>query len=132
MSSDTIIDQNQMAALLGRPLSQIETTNYTFYLDIAVLRLSDLLCLTPEEMKALPSDFLLLLARCFGVIQAEQEQSANLGVSNKKVEDFSISYAADAATPMEAFVQQNGSLLAKYDACQGSIRSGEVCCGHCI
>lgn len=42
-------DEARMAALLGRPLSTVETTNFDLYLDIAAESLEDLLCTTLED-----------------------------------------------------------------------------------
>jgi hypothetical protein len=40
------MDETKMAALLGRPLTSIETTNFSLYLKIARETLDDLLCMT--------------------------------------------------------------------------------------
>lgn len=134
--SNQIISQDEMAALLGRSLSDTEQSNYALYLQIAVLRLDDLLCIKLETMTDIPADLKLLTARCFATVTAEQSQTASHGITNKKVEDFSISFDADAASPMVAFVQQNSATIDKYGQCQGPIRSGGAClpcppCGEC-
>lgn len=125
-----IITQTDMAALLGRSLTTTESTNYDLYLKIAIARLEDLLCLTitaPLDEVELQ----LLLARCFGTVASEQKATEGLGISNKKVEDFSISFDANADSPMVAFVKQNQATLAKYSECQAKIRTGKDAC-HCI
>lgn len=132
MSNEPIISQEDMAALLGRPLSKTETNNFEIYLQIALLRLDDLLCIKIEDMDEIPIDLQLLIARCFDAVIKEQKSSADYGVSNKKVEDFSISFDVNVDSPMVAFVRQNGGIIDKYGRCQGPIRSGKVCCGHCI
>lgn len=127
----TIISQDKMAKLLGRSLSTTETENYELYLDLAVARIKDLLCVTslPSE---LPIDLELLVARCFGVMSVEQVSDGE-NVSNKKVEDFSISYDTNSKeTPMSKFVRQNVSIIAKYSECQGKIQSGDLRYGNCI
>ncbi len=129
---DEPITQNQMAALLGRSLSALEVKNYDLYLELAIARLSDLLCLQITEMDPIPADLLLVLARCFGVIQEEQEASVNHGVNRKQVEDFSISYFEDASSPMVDFAKVNEKTLDKYSQCQAPIKSGKVFCGNCI
>lgn len=133
MSDEPIISQEQMAALLGRPLTEVEQANYSLYLDIAILRLDDLLCLRLEETAELPADLKLLIARCFATIVSEQTATASHGITNKKVEDFSISFDVQASSPMVAFVQQNAATIDKYGECQGPIRSGGICipCGGC-
>lgn len=133
MSDEPIISQDEMAALLGRSLTTVEQNNFELYLQIAILRLDDLLCIKLEEMAELPVDLKLLIARCFATIVAEQSASASHGITNKKVEDFSISFDADADSPMVAFVQQNAATIDKYGMCQGPIRSGGACspCGGC-
>lgn len=126
------ITQQEMSALLGRPLSNVETDNFELYLEIAILRLDDLLCLKLEDMDDLPADLKLLIARCFATIVSEQEATASHGVTNKKVEDFSISFDASADSPMVAFVAQNSATIDKYGECQGPIRSGvKICGGFC-
>lgn len=132
MSDDPIIPQEIMAALLGRPLAEVEKNNYDLYLEIAVERLDDLLCIKLEAMNPLPADLKLVIARCFATILAEQKQTSDHGVQSKKVEDFSITFDAEADSPMVLFVNQNSSVLDKYSQCQGAIRSG-VCspCGGC-
>lgn len=132
MSNEPIISQEDMAALLGRPLSDVETSNFAIYQKIAILRLDDLLCLKIEEMADIPVDLQLLIARCFATVIMEQKDSANHGITNKKVEDFSISFDVDPTSPMVAFVRQNVATIDKYGQCQGPIRSGKVCCGHCL
>lgn len=134
MSDEPMISQEEMAALLGRPLSTVETQNYNLYLQIAILRLDDFLCIKLEDMAELPTDLKLLIARCFATIVAEQQASASHGISSKKVEDFSIAFNADADSPMVAFVNQNSATIEKYGMCQGPIRSGISCglpCSPC-
>ena len=122
--ANPIITQTTMAALLGRSLTTVESNNYDLYLKIAILRLEDLLCLTITA--PLAEDLQLLLARCFGVIASEQNATAGLGIDTKRVEDFSVSFNADAETPMAAFVSQNNSTIAKYSECQAHIKTGET------
>lgn len=132
MSDTPIISKTEMAALLGRPLKTVEETNFELYLSIAVLRLNDLLCIKLQDMKDLPADLKLLIARCFATITEEQSAGADNGVKSKKVEDFSITYNDAVDSPMVAFVKTNTAILDKYSMCQGPIRSGRVCCGHCL
>lgn len=136
MGNEPIISQEDMAALLGRPLSDTEKNNFALYLEIAILRLDDLLCIKLEEMTDIPADLQLLIARCFASVIAEQTQTASHGITNKKVEDFSISFDVNANSPMVAFVQQNTATIDKYGQCQGPIRTGGAClpcfsCGDC-
>lgn len=121
-----------MAALLGRPLTTVESSNYGLYLEIAIERLDDLLCRKLEEMNELPADLRLLIARCFATITLEQSMAASHGINKKQVEDFSISYETDASSPMVMFVDQNAPTIEKYGDCQGKIRSGKVICGDCL
>lgn len=124
-----LITASETAALLGRSLTVVETDNFDLYLKIATLRLEDLLCIT--LVAPLAEDLQLLLARCFGVIASEQNAAANIGVDTKRVEDFSVSFNADADTPMAAFVSQNNSTIAKYSECQARVRTGETH-GDCL
>lgn len=132
MENQPIISQETMAALLGRSLSTIEVNNYLLYLDIAILRLNDLLCIQIEGMENIPADLQLLLARCFTTVTMEQEATSNHGINRKQVEDFSISYFEDASSPMVDFVKQNGPTIDKYGQCQARIRSGKVINGDCF
>jgi hypothetical protein len=43
-----MLSKTELAALLGRPLTSLEDTNYALYIDIATKRLSNLLCFNPE------------------------------------------------------------------------------------
>ena len=126
MSDKPIISQETMAALLGRPLSDLEIANYDLYLELAIERLDDLLCIKLEDMDDLPVRLKLLIARAFNVMKQEQAASESHGIDKKQVEDFSISFQADASSPMTYFVEQNLSILNQNSKCQGSIRSGNV------
>lgn len=125
-----MLSKEQVSALLGRSLSTIENNNFDLYLDIAIERLEDLLCITLTN--PLEAGLQLLLARCFGVIASEQAVASQLNVKEKKVEDFSITYEDKATEPMEAFVSMNDGLLEKYSECQARPRQGKVCHGHGI
>lgn len=120
-----ILTKQQIAALLGRSLSTVENTNFDTYLKIAIARLEDLLCTTLTS--PLDPVMQLLLARCFGVISTEQAQAANVGITSKKVEDFSVTYGDKDGAPMEAFVKQNANELERFSECQAKIRQGKVC-----
>lgn len=126
------LSQVQMAALLGRPLSTLESDNYELYLSVAVERLNDLLCIKLADMADIPADLKLLIARCFQVITLEQDSVINHGVSSKKVEDFSISYFEHESNPMVDFVRLNGAVIEKYSQCQAPMRSGKVICDDCF
>lgn len=120
-----IITKTQVEALLGRPLSTVEDTNFNLYLKIASERLEDLLCLTLTS--PLPEGLQLLLARCFATIGQEQSQTASNGIKHKKVEDFEITYDEGAVEPMADFVNQNENAIEQYSECQAQIRQGKVC-----
>ena len=117
-----------VAAYLGRELSSLEVDNFDVYLQVAVERLNDLLCIDIASLSYVSADLQLLISRCFGLLATEQEATANYGVSSKDVEDFSISYSSETleTTPMVAFVKQNSALIEKYGECQAEIRSGKV------
>lgn len=120
-----ILTKQQIEALLGRSLSEVENTNFTTYLNIAQARLEDLLCTTLTN--PLEPAMQLLLARCFGVITLEQQATADTNVTSKKVEDFSVTYGDKDGSPMEAFVRQNANELEHYSECQARVRQGKVC-----
>lgn len=124
--NEPIITQELMESLLGRPLKEQEVNNFGLYLNIAIERLNDLLCMKIEDLKDLPVDLQLLIARCFATIYQEQEATLSLGVNKKQVEDFSISYESNADSPMVAFAKQNEATINKYSECQIGIRNGKV------
>lgn len=128
-----IISKETMAALLGRNLSSLEDTNYALYLNLAILRLDDLLCRKVEEMTPVPDDLQLLLARMFDCTVKEQSASSDSGVASKRVEDFTITFKDEAESPMNALLKLNINLISKYSACQAEIRSGDTHdCIRCI
>lgn len=121
---ETVIQIEQMEALLGRRLTKVEVANYPLYLDLAIGELEDLLCIaiTTPISKGLQ----LLIARCFAAKSLEQSSTTSAyNVTQKKVEDFSISMDGNL-TPMETFVATNSARLKKYSRCQGQLRSGKV------
>lgn len=125
-----LITQEKMGSLLGRALSKVEEENFSTYLKIAQERLEDLLCMHFADVEKIQPGLELLLARCFAVIGQEQKQMSNVGIKSKKIEDFSVSYDENMASPMEAFVKQNDAALEKYSNCQANIRHGKVANGN--
>lgn len=126
------ITKTTMEALLGRSLTTIEDDNYATYLELATVRILDLLCL--EELPTpLQIDLQLLLARCFAIISTEQalENNGYKEVESKKVEDFSVTYSKDGLeeAPMSKFVRVNMATIAKYSKCQSKILHGRICYG---
>lgn len=132
MEVNPIISQEEMTGLLGRPLQSVEIQNYDLYLQIAVLKLEDLLCIKLSNVQPIPADLKLVIARCFALNVEEQNEVGHHGINRKQVEDFSISYETDADSPMVNFVKLNSTTLDKYSQCQGEIRSGKVRCGDCF
>lgn len=120
-----LLTKTEIEALIGRSLTTIENTNFDLYLKIATDRLEDLLCITLTS--PLEPVLSLLLARCFGAISSEQQANADINITSKKVEDFSVSYGDKDGSPMEAFVKQNANELERYSECQAKIRQGKVC-----
>ncbi len=126
-----IISKELMESLLGRSLKEQEVNNFDLYLEIAIMRLDDLLCIKIEDLEEIPVDLQLLIARAFAVVYQEQEATTSHGINKKQIEDFSVSYEANMSSPMEAFAEQNAGTIAKYSKCQGKIISGDVNCGKC-
>lgn len=121
---EPVIQTEKMEALLGRSLTDVETTNYGLYLKLAIGELENLLC--RQIMTPIPDGLQLLIARCFAAKSLEQNSTTgNFNVTGKKVEDFSVTMDGNK-TPMEAFVATNTAALKKYSLCQGKIRSGRV------
>ena len=123
--------QGETAKLLGRSLTATETKSFDMWEQIAEARLSNLLCVNNlaellEKLGAetLPVELKLVLARFFGAIA--YENGVEIGVTSKKVEDFSINYDNDELKNVFAnVVTANGDILRKYSQCFG-IRSGRT------
>lgn len=122
--SKPVIQIEQMEALLGRSLTEVESANYELYLDLAVGELENLLC--RKITTPVPQGLQLLVARCFAAKILEQASTtSSFNITGKRVEDFSLTLDGNL-TPMESFVTTNTALLKKYSECQGKIRSGRV------
>lgn len=125
-----LITQAEVAKLLGRSLTASEEDAFDEWEEIAEQRLADLLCvsslsvlLTELSLTSLPIDLKLVLARFFGGISVEN--GVEIGVTSKKVEDFSITYNdADRKNIFGTLVTANGATILKYSQC--TIRSGRT------
>lgn len=124
----TNLTQTEVEALLGRSLSSVEANNFDLYTKIAIAKVENLLCITLEELadeletNEMPVDLSLVVARYFGSIMSDSTQE--LGVTSKKVEDFSITYDQSNSTDAN-LAKQNQSTLAKYSHC-GKISYGKT------
>lgn len=129
------LKQDDVKALLGRSLNNVEEENFQLYYQIAVTRLEDLLCrpltdiLTELDVEELPVDLKLVLARLFGSLTAEN--ASEIGVEKKDVEDFSISYNDDINKIFALTVQQNAQTIMKYAKCC-AIRNGRTLREDCL
>lgn len=125
------LTQQEASKLLGRSLTTAETNAFSEWESIAESRLADLLCvgslsefLTIMGLTDLPTELKLVLARFFGAIGAEN--SVEIGVTSKKVEDFSITYNdSDTKNLFGNLVTANGGTILKYTQCKGQ-RSGRT------
>lgn len=130
-----LIKQEEIKALLGRSLKDVEEKNFQLYYQIAVTRLEDLLCrplteiLTELDVEELPADLKLVLARIFGSLSVEN--ASEIGVDKKDVEDFSISYNDDINKIFAITVQQNAQTIMKYAKCC-AIRNGRTLREDCL
>ena len=120
-----VLSQDEVVALLGRPLSEVEAKNFNIYLEIADLKLKDLLCLS-NLPNPIPADLKMLLAKMFGSIKATQDFEYNNGVESKRVEDFSINYTADKKSPMSLVLSNESATLLKYSQCSSGIMHGKT------
>lgn len=120
-----VLSQDEVVALLGRPLSEVEAKDFNIYFEIADLKLKDLLCLN-EFPNPIPADLKILLAKMFGSIKATQDFEHNNGVESKRVEDFSISYTADKKSPMSLVLSNESATLLKYSQCSSGIMHGKT------
>ena len=123
------LTQADAEKLLGRSLTASEINAFDEWEEIAENRLSSLLCIDClDEILAvlgrvsLPNELKLVLARFFGGIA--QENGVEIGVTSKKVEDFSITYDKQRDNIFAGIVTANGSTILKYSQC--SIRSGRT------
>lgn len=126
------IDQKTVAALVGRSLSKTESDNFDLYLNIAVTRVSDLICDDLTKMEEIPDDLKLVVARFFDALTKEQKLEAD--VESKKVEDFSITYR-EGYLPAEEVMNLCRATLAKYSKCNaadGIIHGGTIYGHHRI
>lgn len=120
-----VLSQDEVVALLGRPLSEVEAKNFNIYFEIADLKLKDLLCLN-EFPNPIPADLKMLLAKMFSSIKATQDFEHNNGVESKRVEDFSINYTADKKSPMSLVLSNESATLLKYSQCSSGIMHGKT------
>lgn len=117
----------EVAALIGRSLTSVETTNFDLYESIAESRLANLLCTEDlaefaDEQGKLPVDMQLVLARIFGALKSEN--SVEPGIQSKKVEDFSITYS-ESESVFARVAQANNATILKYSKC-GAIRHSKT------
>ena len=120
-----VLSKDEVVTLLGRPLSEVETKNFNIYLEIADLKLKDLLCLN-EFPNPIPADLKLLLTKMFGSIKATQDFERDNGVESKRVEDFSINYKTDKKSPMSLVLANESATLLKYSQCSSGIMHGKT------
>ena len=111
-----VLSQDEVVALLGRPLSEVEVKNFNIYFEI---------CLN-EFPNPIPADLKMLLAKMFGSIKATQDFEHNNGVESKRVEDFSINYTADKKSPMSLVLSNESATLLKYSQCSSGIMHGKT------
>ena len=125
------LTQSEASKLLGRSLTTTEAKSFDMWEQIAESRLSDLLCvasladlLTALGVQVLPTELKLVLARFFGGISAEN--GVEIGVTSKKVEDFSITYdEKERNNVFGNIVTANGTAILKYSQCKW-LRSGRT------
>lgn len=115
--------------LLGRSLTTAESNAFGDWEAIAESRLADLLCVQDMAklleilgVDSLPTELLLVLARLTVAIGVEN--GVEVGVSSKKVEDFSITYDNDRKNYYANTLSENGATIMKYSQC--SIRYGRT------
>lgn len=120
-----VLTQDEVVALLGRPLSEVESQNFNIYFEIADLKLRDLLCLT-ELSGPIPADLKMLLVKMFGSIKATQDFERENGVEAKKVEDFSVNYSAERKSPLTIVLSSESATISKYSQCSSGIVHGKT------
>lgn len=121
--TDQSLNQERMAALVGRSLSEAEAKNFDLHLKIAVIKVSDLICDDVAKIATIPEDLQLVIARFYEAAQKEQGREA--GVESKKVEDFSIFYR-EGYDPYEDAIKICRTTLAKYSKCTAEIIHGRT------
>lgn len=115
--------------LLGRSLTTAESNAFSDWEAIAESRLADLLCVKDLSellevlgVQSLPTELQLVLARL--TVAIGTENGVEVGVSSKKVEDFSITYDNDRKNYYANTLAENGSTIMKYSQCK--IRYGRT------
>lgn len=189
--------QEQIAAMLGRPLTTLEVSNFESYLETATEYVESLLCFslcddgTAKTFKArggystvftpvytsigevkvngsittdftsyffddlnkdyynslvfddqlysvdtiqviaswgfdsIPQDLQQLVAKFFNLVSSGVK--ADTKITNKKVEDFSISFNVDASAE-QTLIEANATTINKYSLCSiGNVQHGKVC-----
>lgn len=124
------ITSNELQALIGRNLTDREFENFDTLLDVAERQIEGYLCAKLEELfpstdngdGVIPADLKYVIASFFNGISIRN--GYNPTVSNKKVEDFSVSYNGEANVE-KSLVEQNFSTLKNYSKC-GKIRPGKT------
>lgn len=128
---NTLIEE-QVAALLGRSLTDTETINFDLYLDIAKLRLENLVCFdftAKAELDPLPSDLSLVWARIFGILATENQggEVADRNVESKRIEDFAVTFKdGERSSVFAEIVRLNQPTISKYSRCSSPIRHGKT------
>lgn len=125
MNYQPVLTQNEVVALLGRPLSEAEAQNFNIYSEIAELKLEDLLCLKSFP-NPIPADLKMLIAKVFGSIKATQDFEAENGIVAKKVEDFSVNYSAERKSPLTIVLSSENATISKYSQCSCGIMHGRT------
>lgn len=120
-----VLTQDEVVALLGRPLSEVESQNFNIYFEIADLKLRDLLCLTALP-SPIPADLKMLLVKMFGSIKATQDFEREDGVTAKRVEDFSVNYSAERKSPLTIVLSSESATISKYSQCSSGIVHGKT------
>lgn len=123
------LTKTKAETLLGRSLTTAESNAFDDWESIAEERLADLLCVKDLQtlldvlgVVSLPTELLLVLARLTVAIGVENGNE--VGITSKKVEDFSITYGNDRNNFYANTLSANGATIMKYSQCK--IRYGRT------
>lgn len=118
-----MITREQIEAVTGRQLTNLEADNFNLYLDIATARLNSVLNRDVNEFDQLPPDLLPVLAFMFKGVNAQANQMSQNGIASKKIEDYQVNYNGEDY--MAGVFAKFADILRRYTV-SGEIRHGRT------
>lgn len=116
------ISKEEIVALIGRPLSSYEESNFAILTDLATERLDMILNCGFSEAESWTSGLKILFARMFQLNEAERANDSM--IVSKSVDGYSVSFKSGVSRVAD-FCEQNAGLIAKYKK-SSTVRHGET------